>query len=174
MTVSQLVQDPTHPHDPAAASDGPQILFLMAGILPGNRGAALRRTLTDFGFLPSSLPPAETARRRAEFLCLPAPGEYDPRLAAPSGGDEWRPTTQDGLRARLRTLAELRIGITLGAAAHLALLSAYGMPLNRVPFRAGRLTLLPDGLLLANAPHPLRPRALPSLRALLKKITEKN
>lgn len=74
------------------------------------------------------------------------------------------------LRGQLGVMPDLRVALALGVTAHLALLEACGMPLHRVPFRPGRMITLPDGLILADNPHPLQPRALATLRPLLLRI----
>jgi hypothetical protein len=55
------------------------------------------------------------------------------------------------LRETLRRLQNLQAVITVGASAHLALLSACGIPMTRVPYRPGMVTQLPDGLHVAAA-----------------------
>lgn len=58
------------------------------------------------------------------------------------------------LAGLLRTLGDLQMVVTCGVSAHLATLDAYGIAWPRVPFRPGRITLLPDGLILANFRSP--------------------
>jgi len=55
------------------------------------------------------------------------------------------------LRETLRRLQNLQAVITVGTSAHLAVLSACGIPMTRVPYRPGTVTQLPDGLHVAAA-----------------------
>ncbi|WP_336944979.1 hypothetical protein [Asaia sp. HN010] len=66
------------------------------------------------------------------------------------------PATPDAkavnLAELLTSLINLKLVVTFGVAAHLSTLDAYGIGWARVPFRPGRITALPDGLVLVNFP----------------------
>ncbi|GBQ15588.1 hypothetical protein [Swaminathania salitolerans] len=80
----------------------------------------------------------------------------------------------DPLTALLRSLASLRLVVTFGITAHLTTIESYGIPWSRIPYRAGLLTALPDGLIIANLPalgimpletmEPALTRMIPVLR----------
>ncbi|MEJ5116171.1 hypothetical protein WH158_01945 [Gluconobacter cerinus] len=77
----------------------------------------------------------------------------------------------------LRDMGGLRLVLVLGISAHIAVLGACGIPLTRLDFRPGEITCLPDGLLLADACHPLSEEADPDLltqrkNALIKLIPQ--
>lgn len=77
------------------------------------------------------------------------------------------------LREELQAMDRLRLVLALGVSAHIAVLSACGVPLSRLDFRPGRITRLPDGLLLADACHlpseeALHPDLLPRREAILE------
>ncbi|EHH69207.1 uracil-DNA glycosylase family protein [Gluconobacter morbifer] len=57
------------------------------------------------------------------------------------------------LCAELQSMRQLRMVLTLGVTAHIAVLGACGIPLSRLDFRPGHITRLPDGLLLADGCH---------------------
>ncbi len=77
----------------------------------------------------------------------------------------------------LQDMSGLRLVLVLGISAHIAVLRACGIPLTRLDFRPGEITRLPDGLLLADACHPLSEEADPDLltqrkNALIKLIPQ--
>lgn len=53
----------------------------------------------------------------------------------------------------LQNMHRLKLVLTLGISAHIAVLGACGIPLSRLDFRPGEITHLPDGLLLADGCH---------------------
>ncbi|MBS1064577.1 uracil-DNA glycosylase family protein [Gluconobacter kondonii] len=62
------------------------------------------------------------------------------------------------LCAELQSMPRLKLVLTLGISAHIAVLGACGIPLSRLDFRPGEITHLPDGLLLADGCHfPTKP-----------------
>lgn len=69
----------------------------------------------------------------------------------------------------LASLTNLKLVITFGVAAHLSTISAYGMGWTRVPFRPGKMTALPDGLVLANLPAA-QGKHIDTIAALLAQI----
>lgn len=66
----------------------------------------------------------------------------------------------------LKSLSNLRMVVTFGVSAHLATIEAYGMPWGRIPFRPGKITVLPDGLMLMNLAAPSR-QHLDTIRTLI-------
>ncbi|GBQ91784.1 hypothetical protein NKW43_02780 [Gluconobacter albidus] len=62
------------------------------------------------------------------------------------------------LCTELQSMPRLKLVLTLGISAHIAVLGACGIPLSRLDFRPGEITHLPDGLLLADGCHfPSKP-----------------
>lgn len=57
------------------------------------------------------------------------------------------------LCTELQSMPKLKLVLTLGISAHIAVLGACGIPLSRLDFRPGEITHLPDGLLLADGCH---------------------
>jgi len=67
-------------------------------------------------------------------------------------------TCSAALCKELQNMHKLRLVLTLGISAHIAVLGACGIPLSRLDFRPGEITHLPDGLLLADGCHfPTKP-----------------
>ncbi|MDF3625567.1 uracil-DNA glycosylase family protein [Brytella acorum] len=141
---------------------GVEALFVIGGSLPSSRRKALE-DLLDINDFPRT---AEAPGTPSEIFTLTS--ATDDSAILPSVG----PTRlgHEKLKARLRTLPRLRVAIAMGITAHVALLEACGMPRHRIPFRRDTLSILPDGLLLADIWHPLRRETLPALRTLLHDI----
>ncbi|MBF0860812.1 hypothetical protein HKD22_01545 [Gluconobacter kanchanaburiensis] len=70
-------------------------------------------------------------------------------LALPSELEE----CSAALCRELQSMHGLKLVLTLGISAHIAVLGACGIPLSRLDFRPGEITHLPDGLLLADGCH---------------------
>lgn len=77
------------------------------------------------------------------------------RCTAP-GPASLLPDALEKLACLLKTVSNLEMVVTFGVSAHLATIEAYGMSWARVPFRPGKITVLPDGLILANLAAPVR------------------
>nr|WP_294914437.1 hypothetical protein [uncultured Neokomagataea sp.] len=58
------------------------------------------------------------------------------------------------LQHELRTLHGLQLVIAIGVSAHITLMDACGITLNRQTFHPNAITRLPDGLLVAHLPAP--------------------
>lgn len=77
----------------------------------------------------------------------------------------------------LQSMHRLKLVLTLGISAHIAVLRACGIPLSRLDFRPGEITHLPDGLLLADGCHfptrPFPPDVLAQRRSALTELSPK-
>lgn len=77
------------------------------------------------------------------------------------------------LCTELQSMHRLKLVLTLGISAHIAVLGACGIPLSRLDFRPGEITRLPDGLLLADGCHfPSRPIPTDMLMQRRSALTE--
>ena len=76
------------------------------------------------------------------------------------------PDALEKLSCLFKTVTNLEMVVTFGVSAHLATVEAYGMSWARVPFRPGKITVLPDGLMLANLAAPVR-QHIDTLKALI-------
>ncbi|WP_194688158.1 MULTISPECIES: hypothetical protein [unclassified Gluconobacter] len=90
-------------------------------------------------------------------------------LALPSELEE----CSEALCTELQNMHRLKLVLTLGISAHIAVLGACGIPLSRLDFRPGEITHLPDGLLLADGCHfPTRPIPADMLTQRRSALTE--
>ncbi|MFT8808441.1 hypothetical protein [Gluconobacter sp.] len=82
-------------------------------------------------------------------------------------------TCSAALCTELQSMHRLRLVLTLGISAHIAVLGACGIPLSRLDFRPGEITHLPDGLLLADGCHfPNKPFPADMLAQRRSALTE--
>ncbi|AAW61543.1 uracil-DNA glycosylase family protein [Gluconobacter oxydans] len=126
-------------------------------------GSFLRANNIVFDAVPAS--PDAIVGRITTVMQLLSPQP----LALPSELEE----CSAALCTELQNMHRLKLVLTLGISAHIAVLGACGIPLSRLDFRPGEITHLPDGLLLADGCHfPTRPIPADMLTQRRSALTE--
>src|SRR4051794_8772511 len=139
--------------------------LLIVGLAPGLRGAnrtgrpftgdyagdLLYRTLLKFGFAAGSYAAAPSDGLTLRAVCIVNAG----RCVPPQNKPEPAEITACGrfLAADLAALASVHAILALGAIAHNAVLTAYGLRRAPYKFAHGALHELPNGIVLADSYH---------------------
>jgi uracil-DNA glycosylase len=168
LAAFRAAQRQAHPdwfNAPVPSFGDPAAELLIVGLAPGRRGAnrtgrpftgdfagdLLYRSLLEHGFAAGNYgadPADGLVLRRARITntvrCVPPQNRPEPAEIA---------ACRPFLTAELRTMANLRAILALGAIAHNAVLAAKALKRAAYPFAHGAMHALADGMLLADSYH---------------------